>query len=497
MKNLSKKLVTALLASVVALPAFAEPVTVVLSEELDVVDPCETSRSNLGRVILQNISETVTEMVPGKGLQPRLATSWEDLGNGTWQFKVREGVKFSDGSALDASDVAHSIARIQNPDLVCEIGAKFFGGIKLTTKVVDEQTINITADPAQPIMPLLASTITVVPSETPMDKFVDTPIGTGPFVWDEYVRGQHIKLSSNSNYWGEESAVSSATYVFRSDAAVRAAMVAKGEADIAPNIALQDATSDMDYSYPNSETVYLRLDHETAPLNDHRVRQALNHAVDREAFVGSILANGTLLATGMTPPSTLGYNKGLKPYAYDVSKAKDLLAEAKAAGVPVDTKITLIGRTGNFSNVQETMEALLAMFQDAGFNMELRMMEVAEWLEHYSKPFANDRGPEIVEAQHDNANGDPVFSMYFKYDCDGLQSGVCDESIDNMIAEATALTGSDREAKWSELFEYIHNDATDVMLFHMVGFSRVNPRLNFTPSIRTNSELQLSQIKFN
>ena len=133
---------------------------------------------------------------------------------------------------------------------MCEIGAKFFGGIKLTTKVVDEQTINITADPAQPIMPLLASTITVVPSETPMDKFVDTPIGTGPFVWDEYVRGQHIKLSSNSNYWGEESAVSSATYVFRSDAAVRAAMVAKGEADIAPNIALQDATSDMDYSYP-------------------------------------------------------------------------------------------------------------------------------------------------------------------------------------------------------------------------------------------------------
>ena len=126
------------------------------------------------------------------------------------------------------------------------------------------------------------------------------------------------------------------------------------------------------------------------------------------------------------------------------------------------------------------------------------LYEVAEWLEHYSQPFAEGRGPEIVEAQQDNANGDPVFSMYFKYDCEGLQSGVCDETIDSLIAEATSLTGADREAKWSELFKYMHEDSvTDVMLFHMVGFSRVNPRLDFTPTIRTNSELQLDQIKFN
>jgi len=491
------RIAAALFATTLAGQAMAEEVTVVLSEELDIVDPCEASRSNLGRVMLQNISETITELVPGEGLRPRLATSWEEMDDGTWRFKLREGVTFSDGTAFDAGDVAHSIARIQNEDLTCEIGAKFFGGIKLTTSVVDDHTIDITPDPAQPIMPLLASTITIVPSEAPGDAYVDKPVGTGPYVWDEYERGQHIKLSANPNYWGEAGAVTKATYVFRSDAAVRAAMVAAGEADIAPNISLQDATTDMDFSYPNSETVYMRLDHATPPLDDIRVRQALNYAVDREAFVGTILANGTLLATGMTPPSTLGYNQGLSPYPYDLDKAKALLEEAKADGVPVDTEITLIGRIGNFSNVQETMEALLAMWQDAGLYMKLQMFEVAEWLERYSKPFAEGRGPEIVAAQHDNANGDPVFSMYFKYDCDGLQSGVCDETIDSAIAEATALTGADREARWSELFEYIHNDATDVMLFHMVGFSRVNPRLDFTPSIRTNSELQLDAIKFN
>ena len=67
-----------------------------------------------------------------------------------------------------------------------------------------------------------------------------------------------------------------------------------------------------------------------------------------------------------------------------------------------------------------------------------------------------------------------------------------------MIAEATALTGADREAKWKELFTYIHGESvTDVLLFHMVGFSRVNPRLAFEPTIKTNSELQLAQISFN
>lgn len=500
MTRLTGRLATAALCTGLAGAAFAQDnaVTVVLSEELDLVDPCEASRSNVGRVILQNVSETLTELVPGSGLQPRLAESWEDMGGGTWRFHLREGVTFSDGSALDAGDVAHSIARMKSPDLTCEIGAKYFGGMELTTEVVDDTTLDVTSDPAQPILPLLMSTVTVTRDSEPMDAYVDTPVGTGPYTFDEYARGQYIKLSANPDYWGGQPTVQEATYVFRSDSAVRAAMVAAGEADVAPNIALQDATDPaMDFSYPNSETVYMRLDHSMAPLDDVRVRKALNHAVDREAFVGTILADGTLLATGMTPPSTIGYNRDLEPYAYDPEAAKALLAEAAADGVPVDAEILLVGRINNFANVQETMEALLSMWQEVGFNMSLQMVEVAEWLEHYSKPFPEGRGPEIVQAQHDNANGDPVFSMYFKYACEGLQSGLCDERLDTMMAEATAATGAVREAKWSEVFAYIHDElVADVMLFHMVGFSRVNPRLDFTPSIRTNSELQLSQIGF-
>lgn len=493
------------LASTVALPAYAashgmdNAVTIVLSEELDLVDPCMSSRSNIGRVVQQNVAETLTENFPDEGLKPRLATGWEDMGDGTWRFTLQQGVKFHDGSDFGADDVAHSIARTVGDGVVCENGAKFFGGMTLTTEIVDDHTIDITADPAQPILPLLMSTLTVMPAEAPLDGYVDTPIGTGPYTFDAYNRGQNIKLSLFEDYWGETPEVTEATYVFRSDSSVRAAMVETGEADIAPNIALQDATNpELDFSYPNSETVYLRLDHDIAPLDDKRVREALNYAVDREAFVGTILADGTLLATGMTPPSTLGYNKELEPFPYDPDKARALLEEAKADGVPVDTQIKLVGRINNWGNVLETMEALLQMFQDVGFNMELEMNEVATWDEYYSKPFADDRGPIIVASQHDNSKGDPVFSMFFKYNSEGLQSGFSDEKVDTLMADATAATGDEREALWNELFTYIHEDlVADVMLFHMVGFSRVNPRLDFTPSIKTNSELQLSQIGFN
>src|SRR5690554_1746727 len=107
----------ALLASAAVSPALAQDntaITVVLSEELDLVEPCMATRSNIGRVVLQNINETLTELdVRGdKGLMPRLADSWEDKGDGTWQFKLHPGVTFSDGSALDANDVKHSFDRV-------------------------------------------------------------------------------------------------------------------------------------------------------------------------------------------------------------------------------------------------------------------------------------------------------------------------------------------------------------------------------------------------
>jgi len=494
-------LIGALLASTAVTPALAQAgtdITVVLSEELDLVEPCMATRSNIGRVIMQNISETLTELdVRGdKGLMPRLADSWEDKGDGTWQFKLRQGVTFSDGSAFDANDVKHSFDRVFSDKMTCE-SARYFADTDLTFTVIDDNTIDVKAEPAQPILPLLMSLVTIVPSETPME-FVRDPIGTGPYVMSEWTAGQQIVLDRRADYWGAAPAVSKATYVFRSEPAVRAGMVAAGEADIAPQITEEVADNrDTDFTYPNSETVYLRIDQTVEPMGDIRVRKALNAAIEREAFIGTVLADGTELATAMVPPTTLGWNPDLEPPTYDREQAKAWLAEAAADGVNVKAPVEVIARTENFPHVTEVGEALVQMLNEVGFNATLRMVEVAEHEQYYSKPYPEGRPAQLVVAQHDNSRGDPVFSMYFKYHSNGTQSGVSDPKVDALIEKATAATGDERAALWSELFAYVHDEiVADALLFHMVGHSRVGSRLDFTPTIATNQQLQLSEISF-
>ena len=169
--------------------------------------------------------------------------------------------------------------------------------MKLTPTVVDDQTLDIAADPAQPILPLLMSTLTIVPEETPME-FTREPVGTGPYKLTAYDVGQSITLDRRDDYWGDAPAVTKATYVFRSDDAVaRRHGRRTGEADLAPSITAVDATNPKtDFAYPNSETTYLRVDSAIPPLNDIRVRKALNLAIDREAFLGTLIPAEAMIA---------------------------------------------------------------------------------------------------------------------------------------------------------------------------------------------------------
>ena len=491
---------TALVALPLA-PAFAQDgkeVTIVLGEDIDLVEPCMATRSNIGRIIMQNVNETLTQydVKGGQGVLPRLAESWEDQGNGTWRFNLRQGVTFSDGSAFDANDVKHSFERAMSDQLTCET-PRYFGDTKLSFNVVDDYTVDVSAEPAQPILPLLLSLVTIVPSETPVE-FVREPVGTGPYKLASWEPGQSIVLERRDDYWGEAPAVEKATYVFRTDPAVAAAMVTQGEADLAPSISAVDATDpDTDVSYLNSETLYLRLDSAIAPISDKRVRQALNMAIDRDAFIGTLLPEGVVSAVAMVPPTTLGWNPDIQQYPFDPEQAKELLAAAKADGVPVDETLYLIGRSNLFPGVVEVVEAIQQMLQDVGFTVEVQMVEVAQQEELYSKPYKEGRPPQMLAVQHDNSRGDPVFSMFFKYASDGRQSGIADPKVDEMIAKATAATGEERTKDWQQLFAYLHDEVVpDVLLFHMVSFARVGDRIEFTPTIATNSQLELADIAF-
>jgi peptide/nickel transport system substrate-binding protein len=472
------------------------PIKIVLAEEADLLEPCMATRSNIGRIIMENISETLTELdVHGnKGVIPRLAEKWEQTGGGSWRFHLRQGVKFSDGTAFDAKDVKYSFDRVMSDKNACE-SRRYFGGMKITPTVVDDNTIDFKTDPSQPILPLLMSLLTIVPEGTPLE-FIRQPIGTGPYVLKNWTPGQQIVLAARGDYWGAKPQVTEATYLFRADPSVRAAMVQAGEADLSPSISQLDATNKAtDFSYLDSETVYLRLDHNIEPMNDVRVRRALNLAIDRQAFIGTLVPDGAVLATALVPPTTLGWNPNVKVFPYDPDGAKKLLAEAKAAGVKVDTPITMIARTANFPNVTEIMEAVQAQLQDVGLKVDLKFVEVAEHESYYSKPFKEGRGPIIVASMHDNSKGDPSFTMFFKYASQGTQSGFSDPKVDDLIQRASAAVGDERAKLWSQLIAYLHDDVVaDGLLFHMVSFSRVSPRIDFKPTIATNSMLQLSEI---
>ena len=488
----------ALAAATALTPAYAQDVKIVLNEEADVLEPCMATRSNVGRITMQNINETLTylDIRGGSGLQPKLAESWEQQADGSWRFKLRAGVTFSDGTTFDAKDVKHSFDRAMDAAITCEV-PRYFGGMTISAEVVDDLTIDFKADPVQPILPLLMTLLTIVPEETPVE-FIREPVGTGPYALTEWTPGQQIVLTARDGYWGDAPAVKSATYLFRADPAVRGAMVATGEADIAPSIAALDATNPAtDFSYLDSETVYARLDHSVAPLNDVRVRKALNLAIDRNAFVGTLVPEGTLLATAVFPPPTLGWNPDVKVWEYNLDEAKALLDAARADGVAVDTPITIIGRTANFPNVTEILEAMQQMLQEAGLTVDLKFYEVAEFEAQYSKPYPEGRGPALVVAMHDNSKGDPSFSAFFKYASEGRQSGIADPKVDDLIARASAATGDERKALWSELQAYLHNEVVaDVLMFHMVGFARVSEKLDWAPTMATNSMLPLADIGF-
>lgn len=485
-------------------PAFAQDsgqdhaVKIVMGEDVDLLEPCMATQSTIGAVLLQNISETLTylDLRGGTGLQPKLAESWEQTENGGWRFKLRQGVTFSDGTGFDARDVKHSFDRVMSDQITCE-AKRYFGGMTVTAEIVDDYTIDFAADPVQPILPLLLSLVTIVPEETPIE-FTRAPVGTGPYVLSDWTPSQQIVLTEREGYWGDAPAVTQATYLFRTDPAVRAAMIATGEADIAPSIAALDATNpETDFSYLDSETIYIRLDHTQAPVNDVRVRKALNMSIDREAFVGTLLPDDTLLATALFPPPTLGWNKDVQPFKYDPDAARALLEEAKADGVPVDTKLMLVARTGNFPNITEVMEAIQQQMQDVGFNVDLQFYEIAEFQKLYSKPYPTDRGPMMATAMHDNSKGDPSFTMFFKYASEGLQSGIADPKVDDLITRASAATGDERAALWSELQAYLQDDVVaDVLLFHSVRFARVAPRLDWKPNMSTTSSLPLGEIAF-
>ncbi len=493
--------------------AFAQKtITIVLPEEPDSLDNCNSARSAVGRVIRQNVNETLVELDPNDStIKPRLALSWQQIEPTVWRFKLRPGVKYSDGRPLTPEAIAKSVDKALSTSLDCNARTKMFSGFTIKVQKVDNETIDIVTPKIDPILPVRMTTMTIGDPDEPI-KILQTSIGTGPYIIDRYLQNTEIVLKRNPNYWGKQPALDGAKYVWRKESAVAAAMVKVGEADLAPNIGKEDATDKTtDFAYPNSETNYLRVESQVEPFTDKRVRLALQYGIDRKALLGTIIPPEAMMATQMVIPRIAGHNHEIdkKAYPYDPAKAKALLAEAKAAGTKVDAPFELICRINQWANSTETCEAIYAMYKAVGFNITLKMIEVSIWNDFNAHPNkgpntpkddtkAANRAPVLLGHMHDNNVGDPVFSMFNKYGCAAQTSGHCLPSLDQLIDKATQTpTGAERTKLWEETMRVVHEDLVgDVFLFHMVGFARVSSKLNYKPTAATNSEILLEQITF-
>jgi peptide/nickel transport system substrate-binding protein len=487
----------AALLALVAGAACAEDVTVVLPEQPANLEPCRSIRADIGRIINMNITETltVTDTASGEVL-PLLATEWTQVDPKTWRFKLRDGVTFQDGAPFDAAAVAKSFDRLMNPALTCDSRSKF-GDQKLTATVVDPLTVEIASSIANPIVPTLMSTVQIVSPNMPFDQETNSPVGTGPYKLGE-ATAEHIVLTRNDGYWGETPAVENATFIWRGESAIRAAMVETGEADLTPAIAVQDATNpDTDFAYLNSETTRMRIDMQIPPLDDRRIREALNIGIDWDGMGEALFGPDVLRASQMVVPGVVGHDPDLKPWAYDPERAKALIDEARADGVPVDTPITLIGRNGFFPNSGESLEAMQALWSELGLNIEIRALEAADWVRYLDKPFPGDRGPTLFQQQHDNNTGDAGFTIPVMYSSNGQYSTVENPDLDKVILEAMTTSGEERGAAFRKAADLVHDEIiADVPMYHMIGYVRVNPRIDYTPDLKTNSETRLSAIKF-
>jgi len=494
------------LAALTPQPAAAQAkadklLTVVLGAEPPHLDGCHASSRYQGPIVRQNIVETLIEPNPADGsLMPRLATAWERVDPLTWRVKLRPGVTFHDGAPLNAASVKRSLDRTMSTTVYCSDKSRLGGDLKLEIAAIGEDTVEIKTSRPEPIMPVRLSRAPIVGPATPLDKQVLNPVGTGPYVFDEWQAGQQIVLKRNEKYWGTKPQAEGVRYIWRKESSVRAAMVEIGEADIAVKIAPQEATNPKtDFSYLNSETSMFRIDMSMPPLNDRRVRLAMHYALDLNSMPGGLMPKQVVRANQIVFPAVPGHNHEIdkRPYPYDPAKARQLLAEAKSAGVPVDTEITLISEPSLFANAGEVAEAVFTMFKAVGLNMKILAVEPGQWAKYLNKPFPEGRPPSLLQNSHDNNNGDPVFSVFARYGCEGGHSTMCDPDFDKAVVTASGLSGDERIKAWQEVFRSLHEDiAPYIMMFHMVDYIRISPRIAFVPDASTGNEMRIQEITF-
>ncbi|MDE1549275.1 ABC transporter substrate-binding protein [Jeotgalibaca caeni] len=290
--------------------------------------------------VARQIYDTLITQTNDLELVPGLATEWEEVEENLYEFKLREDVVFHNGEPFTANDVAYTLNRaVESPTI-----GHIVGSIDpATIEVVDDHTIRVgTSDTFGPFLTHLAHPAVGILNEKAVEEAgedygITVAVGTGPFKFVEWVAGTHVLVLAdrNEDYWGDAPEVDSIEFKTIADPSVRLIELESGTVDIAYDIAPSDIPAVTDNSEltlintPNLGAEYLGLNVKNdTPLQDIKVRQAIAHAIDVESIIKTVYMDVGSHMAGPINELVFGYNEDLEPTAYDVDKAKALLAEA-------------------------------------------------------------------------------------------------------------------------------------------------------------------------
>ncbi len=334
----------------------------------------------------EHMVETLLELTTKGEIVPRLAEKVEVSADATeYTLKLRKGVKFHDGVPFNAEAVKINFDRRLDPKAATKFG--FLVAPISSVTVVDEYTVKIkTKTPFAPMLSNLThgtnGIISPAALKASWDKPITKPVGTGPFMFKEWVPGSKLVMVRNDNYWGKKPALEEVVFQVIPDDAARVVALETGEVHVAVRIPPFDiprlrANPKLTVvSAPSVRTIYLGFNHLKEPFQDKRVRQALNYAVNKEAIVKHVLGGVGRVSDAPLSPGIFGYTP-IKTYEYNVEKAKALLAEA---GYPKGFETTLHPAVGRYYMDVSVATAVAADLLKVGVRAEIKMMEWGTYL---------------------------------------------------------------------------------------------------------------------
>lgn len=433
-------------------------VVIGLSQEPNSLDPTSAPSAAIGEVVHYNVLEGLTRIDESGSVSPLLAQSWSRSSDGkTYTFRLLEGVRFHDDALFDASTVRFSVERGQAPDSNNKAKRTLFNNIaEIATP--DAYTVVITLQhPDGNFLFRLGENTAVMLHPASAAQASSYPIGTGPYRFDHWKKGHSITLRKFASYrQAKQVTLEQVIFRFVCDPAEQAAAVLADEIDMLFNIATQNVQQ---FQANNRYQVVigasngkgmLAMNHRRKPLDDVRVRRAITHAIDREAFIQRMLDGRGRVIGSHFAPSEPGYVHLAGMYPYDPARARALLKEA---GVKTPLTLTLTLPPTPYARSDRSM--LVENLSQIGIELKPDLVTWPEWLEgpfkgHFDLTMINH-----VEPLDYAIYADPLY--YFGYDSRAFR--------ELMARHAACENPRERQMLFAQLQRHLAQDAVNAWIF--------------------------------